>query len=95
MDRIIYETGGKAPCVALTINDQQQIKAALKGLSVTKFSRTLGVTRTHFYSIINANTIELLRFCEICAILNLRLLSESDVNAFMAYLDFMTARATT
>ena len=86
MTRIIYEFGGNAPAVVLTQSDKDQIKTALKSVNVGEFVKGLDINRTHLYSLLKQDRIELLRFGQICKALNLQLISNSDINVFLTSL---------
>ena len=73
MKRILYDFGGNAPAVVLCEDDRVQIKNALKARSVTAFAKEIGINRTHVYGLLDAHRMELLRFSQICKVLNLQL----------------------
>ena len=82
MNRIIYKLGGNAPAVVLSQSDKDQIKAALKSVNVGEFVKGLGINRTHLYSLLKQDKMELLRFNQLCKALNLQLLSTNDLDNF-------------
>ena len=82
MNRIIYKLGGNAPAVVLSQSDKDQIKAALKSVNVGEFVKELGINRTHLYSLLKQDKMELLRFNQLCKALNLQLLSTNDLDNF-------------
>ena len=82
MNRIIYKLGGNAPAVVLSQSDKDQIKAALKSVNVGEFVKGLGINRTHLYSLLKQDKMELLRFNQLCKALNLQLLSTNDLDDF-------------
>jgi len=83
MTRIIYELGGKAPAVVLTQSDKDQIKTALRSVNVGEFVKGLDINRTHLYSLLKQDKMELLRFNQLCKALNLQLLSTNDLDNFI------------
>ena len=72
-----------APSVVLCEDDRVQIKNALKGKSETAFAKEIGINRTHVYGWLNSHRVELLRFSQICKVLNLQLLNKQDIEEFM------------
>ena len=82
MNRIIYKLGGNAPAVVLSQSDKDQIKTALKSVNVGEFVKELGINRTHLYSLLKQDKMELLRFNQLCKALNLQLLSTNDLDNF-------------
>ena len=83
MNRILYDFGGNAPTVVLTEDDKDQIKAAVKKRNATKFVKELGIGRTYFYGLLQQHHMELLRFAQICKVLDLKLLSQKDIDLFL------------
>ena len=83
MKRIHYDFGGNAPSVVLCEDDRVQIKNALKGTSVTAFAKEIGIGRTHVYGLLDSHRMELLRFSQICKVLNLQLLNKQDIEEFL------------
>ena len=83
MKRIHYDYGGNAPAVVLCEDDRVQIKNALKGKGVTAFAKEIGINRTHVYGLLDSHRMELLRFSQICKVLNLQLLTKQDIEEFM------------
>ena len=71
------------PSVVLCEDDRVQIKNALKGTSVTAFAKEIGIGRTHVYGLLDSHRMELLRFSQICKVLNLQLLNKQDLEEFM------------
>ena len=72
-----------APSGVLYEDDRVQIKNALKGKSVTAFTKEIGINRTHVYGLLDSHRMELLRFIQTCKILNLKLLNKQDIEEFM------------
>jgi len=83
MNRILYDFGGNAPTVVLTEDDKEQIKAAVKKVNASKLVKELGIGRTYFYGLLKQHRMELLRFAQICKFLDLKLLSQEDVDSFI------------
>ena len=74
---------GNAPSVVLCEDDRVQIKNVLKGKSVTAFAKKIGINRTHAYGLLDSHRMELLRFSQICKVLNLQLLNKQDIEESM------------
>tara|TARA_B100000287_G_scaffold190111_1_gene179557 strand:- start:603 stop:878 length:276 start_codon:yes stop_codon:yes gene_type:complete len=83
MNRILYDFGGNAPTVVLTEDDKEQIREKLKPINKRKFAEAIGIGRSHVYGLLAQHRMELLRFAQICKFLDLKLLSQEDVDSFI------------
>ncbi len=83
MANINYDFGGNAPSVSINTEEKQQLKEALTKHGATKVAKDLGIGRTYVYRLLDFHSIELLRFSSLCKRLEVKILTDNQIDNFL------------